>query len=222
MEWDMWVMVRALVTPEHGVIEFGARYGTTSCMLAAATSNSGRVVVVGPDAKAHSDLLHNRDAHSCNFHTVLGTVANHTQKHIGSGKLSNGYAFSTGSAINWHLDRHSLKWNEQHHLTIPNIRIDDLQRSLGWRVDALVADCEGCLEHVLFQGDPPLVSQLKLLIVEQDRAILKGTSVNYRSIFSRLVLEFGFTRVWWSGDTMDAFAGWSKSLTRVGASAAAV
>ena len=33
-EWDQWVQSRALLEHEHAVIEFGARYGTTSCVLA--------------------------------------------------------------------------------------------------------------------------------------------------------------------------------------------
>ena len=44
IEWDEWMMVRALVRPHHRVLELGARYGTTSCALARATQNSGRVV----------------------------------------------------------------------------------------------------------------------------------------------------------------------------------
>ena len=38
MEWDMWMMVNAFITPLDTVIEFGARYGTTSCVIAAATN----------------------------------------------------------------------------------------------------------------------------------------------------------------------------------------
>ena len=75
MEWDMWLIVRALVRPRHSVIEFGARYGTTSCMIAAAKQNSGRVVAVEPDPSAHAPLLHNRDSHKCNFHVVRGTTS---------------------------------------------------------------------------------------------------------------------------------------------------
>ena len=50
IEWDEWVLVEALVSPSHTVLELGARFGTTSCALARATGNSGRVVAVEPDA----------------------------------------------------------------------------------------------------------------------------------------------------------------------------
>ena len=75
MEWDEWIMVDALVRPRHTVIEFGGRFGTTSCRLARATANSGAVAVVEPDSSVHKTLLHNRDAHRCSFHVVGGTVS---------------------------------------------------------------------------------------------------------------------------------------------------
>ena len=59
IEWNEWLMVSTLVTPAHTIMELGARYGTTSCMLAAATNNSGRVVSVDIDARIHPALLAN-------------------------------------------------------------------------------------------------------------------------------------------------------------------
>ena len=50
MEWDVWLMVDALLPSNATVMEFGARYGTTSCRLARATANSG--YVVSCDARA--------------------------------------------------------------------------------------------------------------------------------------------------------------------------
>ena len=56
IEQDEWVAVEALVPPDATVLEFGARYGTTSCWLAHATRNSGRVVAVEPAARVHEAL----------------------------------------------------------------------------------------------------------------------------------------------------------------------
>lgn len=210
MEWDLWTIVAALVTPSHNVLELGARYGTVSCFLAAATNNSGRVVAVEPDPSAHGDLLFNRHAHQCNYHAVLGSVGNHAMTHIRlPGKLSQGYAHALGIAS---TDEHGRPTNGRRGLMVPNIRVPDLERSLGWAFDAAVVDCEGCLEQVLLNGTPPLAHQLRLLIIEQDRPNRKGMAVYYRGLFKRLVVEFNFTRVWWSGDTMDPTAGWSRDL----------
>ncbi len=40
VEHDEWIMADAFVNPSHTIIEFGARYGTTSCRLARLTNNS--------------------------------------------------------------------------------------------------------------------------------------------------------------------------------------
>ena len=63
MEWDEWNLVRALVQPHNVVLELGARFGTTSCVLAERTGNNGNVVAVEPDPKAHKQLLRNRQRH---------------------------------------------------------------------------------------------------------------------------------------------------------------
>ena len=65
MEWDEWQLVKAFVRPENMVLELGARLGTTSCVLAQQTGNTGRVVSVEPDTKAHRPLLRNRARHVC-------------------------------------------------------------------------------------------------------------------------------------------------------------
>ena len=43
------MLIDALVPPDAVVLEVGARYGTTACMLALKTNNSGNVVSVDPD-----------------------------------------------------------------------------------------------------------------------------------------------------------------------------
>jgi len=61
IELDEWIMVDALVTPKHSVIEFGARFGTTSCRLARATRNSGArqrgATLPDPDARGEQMQL---------------------------------------------------------------------------------------------------------------------------------------------------------------------
>ena len=70
-----WQQVIALVPPDAVVLELGARYGTTSCALAKATANSGRVVSVEPDSRVIASLLANREMHECNVAVVNGTVS---------------------------------------------------------------------------------------------------------------------------------------------------
>ena len=71
-------MVAALVDSSHRVLELGARYGTTSCAIARAQRNSGKLVAVEPDGGTngalHKHLVYNRWRNQCNFAIMLGTV----------------------------------------------------------------------------------------------------------------------------------------------------
>lgn len=53
-------MVRALMDRHSVVLEFGARFGTTSRVLAEVTGQSGNVVSVEVDSAVYGDLHHNR------------------------------------------------------------------------------------------------------------------------------------------------------------------
>eukprot|EP00966_Prymnesium_polylepis_P072741 1689019-Prymnesium_polylepis.1 len=143
MEWDVWVMVRSLITPAHTVIEFGARSGTTSCVLAEATNNSGKVVSVEPDRMTIESLVNNRDVHRCNFHIVNGTVGGMPMAAVGS-KTHH----STGRAYDF-LTRPA----RAHETAVPHLPLATLQSSLGLRFNAAIIDCEGCIEQVLGRGD---------------------------------------------------------------------
>ena len=67
IEWDEWVLARALISPASHVLELGARYGTSSCVIAKAQGNSGRLVSVEPDGSAQFYLRYNRLRNRCNF-----------------------------------------------------------------------------------------------------------------------------------------------------------
>jgi len=74
-EFDEWMLVHAFVQEGDVVIEFGARFGTTSCILSRNVGNAGHVISVEPDIAVHGYLLRNQHRHRCNFHSVLGTVS---------------------------------------------------------------------------------------------------------------------------------------------------
>ena len=57
------MMVWALVNEKSVVLEFGARYATTSCVLSYMTGNVGNVVSVDPDPTAKGDALQNMYKH---------------------------------------------------------------------------------------------------------------------------------------------------------------
>jgi len=174
-EWDEWVLVSALVSPRSVVIEFGARFGTTSCNLAAATHNSGLVVSVEPDPRAHRHLLHNRDLHHCNFAAVLGTVS---AIPLRMGALRRGqYHQKTLPATN---------------ASLPNFDFQHIEAQIGAKFDTALIDCEGCFDFIPLA----LIRQLKLILLEED-AVNSLISARWR----QKLRTFGFRRVWNAHDT---------------------
>ena len=204
IEWDEWNLVRAHVTPTDTVIEFGARYGTTSCVLAEATRNSGRVVAVEPDARAHETLLANRAANRCNFAVVLGTVSvmplslphfsrNHYDQttHIsGAGKAS-----------------------------LPNIAsYHILEKRVGFNFTAVLIDCEGCIAFVNSTG--LLASPaMHLVMIEEDMP----TRVDYGVWYAEL-RRLGYKRVWHAFSRTatpgDRHSAWARGAYMTGPSCA--
>ena len=51
VEWDMHLLVRKFINPTDTVMEFGGRYGTTTCAVADIQNNSGALIAVEPDPK---------------------------------------------------------------------------------------------------------------------------------------------------------------------------
>jgi FkbM family methyltransferase len=188
MEWDEWMMVNALVPQNAPVLELGARFGTTSCVLARATNNSGRVLAVEPDSKAHAMLQANRDAHGCNFAIWKGTVA--SQPLVVASKH---YATDTRPA-------------RRHEAAVPNADWRQLEARLGAPFDTALIDCEGCIEHTFSGRMAPLLHQLRLVLIEAD-----GT-VDYERWYARL-RHAGFSRVWRSRDTFMPSEEWSRNIT---------
>ena len=194
IEADPWRLVRALVTPEDTVIEYGARYGTTSCALAAATNNSGRVVSVEPDPAVADALLSNLASHRCNAHAVLGSVGDEPLV-LRTDKPTNGYDLGSRSA----------RAGEQ--TRVAHFTLRAIERRIGRRFDAAIIDCEGCVDDVL--GQRGLLAQLRLVIIEEDAP----ERTNYSAWHARLD-RAGFEMVWRSRDTFRYPGGWKPVWSR--------
>ena len=66
--------VRRVVTRADTVLEIGARYGTTSCQVAAAQNNSGRLISVEPDPVVWVAAEFNKLTHNCAGYSLLGVL----------------------------------------------------------------------------------------------------------------------------------------------------
>jgi len=184
-------MVRALVTPADVVLEVGARFGTTSCELARATGNAGRVVAVEPDASVHAALLANRDAHCCNVAVLRGTVGAHPLVMSRSGRSYNSQT-------------RAARPGEP---SLPHSTVAQLEARVGAPFTTALIDCEGCIDHVLGgDGGAPLLSRLQLLLMEEDNN--QRATVNYSAWYGRL-RALGFRLVWRAAESvMECAAGY--------------
>lgn len=192
IEWAEWIMVDALVAPTDTVLEVGARFGTTSCALARATNNSGRVVSVEPDTKVHEYLLSNRLSHNCNFHAVLGVVSSVPMAMMVNGPKS--YATTTVEAT-----------HGSHSQLLPSIRVDELQRRLGLQFSVVLVDCEGCID-ALFKQNEALLAQVRLVLLEEDGGLQRREyDAWYRRFF-----KAGFRCIWRLKETYPMW--WSKRI----------
>ena len=138
IEFDEWMMVGALIRQNDTVLELGARYGTTSCSLAAATRNTGHIVSVGPDGQALPFLLQNR-LH-CSV-AVLHSAVGDRQLKFSRSDNPDGYGSSTSLAP----ERGGLTT----HVPMPTWSVGKLETRFGWRFDVALIDCEGCIETAL-------------------------------------------------------------------------
>lgn len=208
MEWDEWVLVDALVDSDRTVLEFGARFGTTSCALARATRNSGGVVSVEPDSTVHASLLANRDANNCSFHVVKGSVGSVP---IALSPRHNHYATQTVSPA----EQAELVASAGRHPprrvamgAVPSISYREIEAELGLSFDTLLIDCEGCIGNVLSGDNMRLLAQVRLVIIEED----VPHETDYAA-WHALLRERGFRRTWRIRDTFNLNAAWSQNVT---------
>lgn len=178
IEHDEWMMVDELIHPNHTVIEFGARYGTTSCRLARATGNSGLVLGVEPQHTScvRFDLLRNVLRNGCAVHLVAGgTVGDRSLTLLGADPGDRrGYSMRTSNDnvdeyASARMDDSTLHREKKKRVStksaLPNWRHPDLEVRVGSRFNAALVDCEGCIRHALSGG---LLKQLDLILIEED------------------------------------------------------
>lgn len=185
VEWDEWQIVRALgsILVNSTVLELGARFGTTSCVLSEAVGEYGAVVSVEPDPAVQTLLLRNLASHRCgNVHVVRGVVGQRPQLlgpptgygGVGTRTLAASSANSSG--------------------VLPSVRLQAIESAIDRKIDALLIDCEGCIDNLLGEGAPgseQLLSQLRLLLIEQD-----GVGVHYERYWWPRLAARGFVRAW--------------------------
>lgn len=130
-------LVRKHLPPNATVLEFGGRFGTTTCQISEIQGNTGKLAVVEPDERVHDILEANLRANECAATVVPGVIGSAPMKVIGGG-----YGGRTVPDAHAPLARKSA-WT-----------LDELQRETGLVFDALLVDCEGCMRFMRDQIDP--------------------------------------------------------------------
>jgi len=148
MEGDMHrVLLQPLLSSTATVMEFGGRYGTTTCEIASIQGNSGKLVTVEPDAKVWGALKHNTATHNCDFHLLQGVLGTVPQTIVGWGY---------GTFTKTSSDSNSMATT-----------FADVEKRFGLRFDTLVVDCEGCMDRVLDEN-PGMLTNIQLIMLELD------------------------------------------------------
>ena len=143
-------LVRKYLPHNATVLEFGGRFGTTTCEIASVINNSGRVVVVEPSERVWEILEDNLRRNRCSSTIVKGVVGSEDMKVVGDGYGGRVIPDKSGSAKN-------------------SMLMADLEAQTGLKFDTLLVDCEGCMKRMRDQMDPYIVSgQIRRILLEAD------------------------------------------------------
>lgn len=138
------------------VMEFGSRYGTTTCEIAHRIGNTGRLITVEVDSSVFGFLERNLLSHHCNAYIVHVPIGNNPVNVDSQNYASRGFIDTSG--------RHQNAENKVFY------SFTEIQKIL-FEVDVLLIDCEGCINQI-FQGmDIELEDALKnihTIIIETD------------------------------------------------------
>jgi FkbM family methyltransferase len=161
-------------------LQTGARYGTTSCVIANKQENSGKLVSVEPDYRVWNLLDENAKAHNCHFWLLRGAVSDRPVTIDGTFYSTRSIAApsKTHRARGWHgqdrcndLDAHSRIPLEP---PKSSYTYEELQAVTKLRFTALLIDCEGCIES-LFAGNSvsldKLLQDVNTIILEADMPV---------------------------------------------------
>lgn len=166
-------LVQKWIPANATVLEFGARFGTTTCEIAKKLQNSGQLVTVEPDHQVWGDLETNIKSHNCHAHVLRGAI-NALPTHM----LNSGYGGR--SAVS----------SSRRGLSVPTFTFDEVEEASGLKFDTLLIDCEGCAQDMMDQIGPKIKGQINLIIIEADMpdngGDCKSHCMNYPKFFDFL------------------------------------
>ena len=157
----------AFLPHDSTVLELGARYGTVSSIINRVIKDPRRHLVVEPDRNVEAALRRNREAGGSQYEIFIGAISK--------------------DPIVLQLDGYGSMTVKTDKGNVDTATIEELEKRYNLKFDALVADCEGCIESLINEND---ISDFRTIILEQDNAC----HCNYQNVESKLA-EMGFVRV---------------------------
>ncbi len=165
VEEDTHAVVRRLVTPSDVVLEVGARYGTTSCELAAAMNNTGALISVEPDHVVWAAAEFNKMSHNCRGYSVLGVLGDEDV-------WMEGYKDEEqmGEAERKSYNKMTKKDGMEHAemVRIKHYTWDYLEKETRLRVNTVIIDCEGCWVEFIIKHEDKFRNQIEKIVLEND------------------------------------------------------
>jgi len=170
-------LVRKWLPPDAVVMEFGARFGTTTCEIAKKLNNSGQIIAVEPDPSVHGFLKQNLQSNNCHarvLHGVVGSAPVYIPENTGYGSRTCG---SKG-------------------IKVPNYSIQDIKKAMHQtKIDTLLIDCEGCAQFMMDQIGPLIKDEVKLILLEADMPVEHDQNGMDYTKFVNFLKENGFSVV---------------------------
>jgi len=145
-------LVNIYIKEDDCVLELGGRYGSVSCIINLKLKTKTNHVVVEPDERVWNALEINKKANNCDFHIVKGVVS---KKKLG---LTN---------INYWNNGYGSTAIEQDDTKIISYTLEEVKKKYNINFNALVVDCEGCLEAFLDEN-PTIYDDMRLIMYEKD------------------------------------------------------
>lgn len=149
------------------VLELGARYGTVSSIINRLLTDPEKHVVVEPDRAVERALRQNRAVCGNRYRIFIGAVSKTPLSFI-PGNYGSVTVQSQGG-------------------NVATATIEDLEKEHNLKFDALVADCEGCIESIIREND---LSGFRTILLEQDNVC----QCDYEKVSNELS-KLGFVRV---------------------------
>jgi FkbM family methyltransferase len=178
-------LIKSFVSPKStGVLELGARYGTSSCAISHQVASMGTVVSLEADASLWSVTATNLRANNCTSTRLVKGVLGVAR--MRRSRRRNGSKWTTVFEQVRDVDGSDVE-------AVNAFTPQALQAKFNVQFDTMVVDCEGCFGAII-QAFPAFIRQLETVILEADYGLglQKLGYVNYTNVKAAM-LQHGFT-----------------------------